>query len=294
MFQELDSPPGNSDSFFWTDFIELNAIGSQDNCFSRGDLIGVAQRGKDRGINFDPAIKWREVLDFVQNRIACFGTSYPFEVSADNDTLHYVGSDSDEHVCYSNLLIASGMRHLTPTQRIPVARFFEEICYFVFSKLMPSGSEVRATWAGGGTGVVYKGTLFEKMKSVASDIRCTANFSSHDFKERDRGDGGIDLIAWHPMFDDREGLPIAFAQCGCSKEDWKFKQLEASPHKHIRNLPVMHPWSTFYFMPLDLRRTDGDWAYKSDIGEAIIVDRLRLLKISATHSLFKSFPPLAI
>lgn len=294
MFQELDSPPSCSDSFFWADFVELNAIGSQDKCFSRGDLIGVAQRGKDRGITFDPAIKWREILDFAQNRLIYFGDSYPFEISDDNDTLHYVGSGSDEQTCYSNLLVASGLRHLTPKQRVPVTRFFEEICFFAFSTLVPSGSEVRATWAGGGAGMVYKGTLFEKMKLVASDIRCTANFSELDFKERDRGDGGIDLIAWHPMYDNREGLPIAFAQCGCSKEDWKFKQLEASPHKHIRNLPVMHPWSTFYFMPLDLRRTDGDWAYKSDIGEAIIVDRLRLLKISSTHGLFKSFPSLGI
>jgi len=47
-------------------------------------------------------------------------------------------------------------------------------------------------------------------------------------------------------------------------------------------------------MPLDLRRDDGDWAYKSDIGIAIIVDRLRLLKISMDKRLFKSFPVLAI
>lgn len=293
MFQELDSPPDNSDSFFWTDFVEINAIGSADKCFSRGDLVGVAQRGKDRGVKFDPQIKWREILDFSQNRAACFGQSYPFEISADNDTIHYTNSGSDEHTCYSNLLIASGMRHLTPTQRVAVARFFEEVCFFAFAELMPAGSEIRATWAGGGSTAVYTGTLFEKLKLLASDIRCAANFSAEDFKEKDRGDGGIDLIAWHPMYDNREGLPIAFAQCGCSKEDWKFKQLEASPSKHWRNLPVMHPWSTFYFMPLDLRRDDGDWAYKSDIGIAIIVDRLRLLKISMDKRLFKSFPVLA-
>ena len=294
MFLDLDSPPGNSDSFFWTDFVEINAVASDDKCFSRGDLVGVAQRGKDRGVNFDPAIKWREVLDFCQNRSICFGDSYPFVISDDNDTIHYNHAGTDEHTCYSNLLIASGMRHLTPAQRVVVARFFEEICFYAFAELMPNGSEIRATWAGGGSTAVYTGTLFEKLQALATDIRCSANFSAEDFKERDRGDGGIDLIAWHPMYDSREGMPIAFAQCGCSKEDWKFKQLEASPHKHWRNLPVMHPWSTFYFMPLDLRRTDGDWAYKSDIGEAIIVDRLRLLKISKDRSLFKSFPALGI
>jgi hypothetical protein len=134
--------------------------------------------------------------------------------------------------------------------------------------------------------------LFEKMKSIAADIRCTANFQDRDFKNTDSGDGGIDLISWHPMTDSRSGMPIAFAQCGCSKEDWKFKQSEASFDRHGTRLPVMHPWATYYFMPLDLRHSDGGWAYESDIGKAIIVDRLRLMRLASQYKLHDQLPPM--
>ena len=78
------------------------------------------------------------------------------------------------------------------------------------------------------------------MLCIAHDIRCAPNFEAKDFKPTDTGDGGIDLIAWHPMEDQREGIPLAFAQCGCSTTDWTFKQLEASPAAHRHHLPVMH------------------------------------------------------
>lgn len=286
----LDIPPSKPDAFFWTDFAEINAVCHEDQCFSRGDLKGIANRGKDRGASFDPEVRWKEIVAFLENRVVCFGDSYPFYVSEDQDTIFLNSEKTPARSCYLDLLFASGMRHMKKDEVSKVGRFFEEFCYHAFSELMPKGVEIRATWAGGGKEAVYQGTLHDKMKALAKDIRCTANFEEKDFKERDRGDGGIDLIAWHPMYDNREGLPIAFAQCGCSKDNWTFKQLEASPSKHYRNLPVMHRWSTYYFMPLDLRDSDGDWAYKSDIGEAIIVDRLRLLKIATDNKILDRLP----
>jgi hypothetical protein len=173
-----------------------------------------------------------------------------------------------------------------------ITRFFEEISLELFKILMPNGSEVRATWASGGQDAPYQGTLYEKMKSIAGDIRCTANFQARDFNEQDTGDGGIDIISWHPMADDRPSNPIAFAQCGCSKTDWTFKQLEASPAKHYSRFPVKHPWATYYFMPLDLRAADGGWAKDSDIGQAIIVDRLRLIRLIKQYDLLGQIPDL--
>ena len=89
-------------------------------------------------------------------------------------------------------------------------------------------------------------------------------------------------------------MPISFAQCGCSKDEWRFKQLEASPSKHFTHLPVSHPWATYYFMPLDMRHPDGGWANASDIGQAIIVDRLRLVRLASQYSLHDTLPPLPL
>jgi len=216
---------------------------------------------------------------------------YPFKISDDKDTIYLdLDTQNPAQKFYIGLLIASSMRYIKSKRQGEIARIFEQICFTVFSCLMPLGSEIRATWANGGPEAPYRGTLHQKMVEIAKDIRCTANFKQRDFKDNDRGDGGIDLISWHCMSDSREGMPIAFAQCGCSKDDWRFKQLEASWVKHFRHLPVMHPWATYYFLPLDLRESDGDWAYKSDIGQAIIVDRLRLLRLASQYKLLDQLP----
>jgi len=241
-----------------------------------------------RGFNSEE--RWREIVNFAGNRQLEFKQFYPFNTSSDQDTINFDFDGSLPHIAYVGLLIASCMRNIARNRQAEIARAFEETSFEIFSSLMPVGSEVRATWANGGSAAVYNGTLFQKMQEIAKDLRCIANFKERDFKERDRGDGGIDLIAWHPMADDREGMPIAFAQCGCSRDDWRFKQLEASYAKHGWKLPVMHPWATYYFLPIDLRFPDGDWAYKDDIGQAIIVDRLRLLRVVEQNDLYQSLP----
>lgn len=290
MLDSLDTPPTGADAFIWTDYIELRVITSSDQCFSRGELAAVERRSRDNGRGFNAETRWREVINFAGVRGNDFGDNYPFQVSDDEDTLILNFADEDGKRIYLGLLIAACMRNITNSRRSEVARAFEETCIRVFSKLMPIGAEVRATWANGGAEAPYTGVLFEKMKQIARDLRCTANFEARDFKSNDTGDGGIDLIAWHQMADNREGMPIAFAQCGCSRDDWRFKQCEASWIKHSRHLPVMHPWATYYFLPLDLRDPDGDWAYKSDIGQAIIIDRLRILRLIVSYSIQSEIP----
>lgn len=290
MLEKLDTPPKGTDSFIWTDFVELRALIHPDRCFSRGDLDSLERRCRDFGQGFNVEKRWREIVDFSGIRNLEFRKSYPFVVSDDADTISFLYDGSHPQKTYIGLLIASCMRNILNNRKAEIARAFEETCFNLFEKLMPTGAEIRATWANGGAEAPYKGTLYEKMKAIADDIRCTPNFEERDFKENDTGDGGIDLIAWHPMADDRPGIPIAFAQCGCSKDDWRFKQLEASPIKHYSSLPVMHPWATYYFLPIDLRFPDSGWAYKHDIGQAIIVDRLRVLRLIDQYDLYANLP----
>jgi hypothetical protein len=292
VLNNLDTPPKGTDSFIWTDYVELRAILHPDKCFSRGDLSSIEKRDRDMGGGFNIEERWREIVNFSGNRRAEFKHFFPFNVSSDYDTINFDFDESLSHVAYVGLLIASCMRNISKKRQAEIARAFEETSFEIFSSLMPAGSEVRATWANGGRAATYTGSLFQKMQAIARDLRCLAAFKEGDFNKRDTGDGGIDLIAWHPMEDKREGMPIAFAQCGCSKDDWEFKQLEASPAKHGRHFPVLHPWATYYFLPIDLRSTEGDWAHKSDIGQAIFVDRLRLLRLAEKNDLFQSLPEL--
>lgn len=290
MLQNIDVLPDGTDAFFWSDFAEFRAIIHPDKCFSRGDLSRLAEQNSTKEKNFDAEDRWRSLINFCGIRRHEFKTHYPFKVSKDGDTLALDFDDSKAQRLYLGLLIASLLRHINNTRKNGIARAFEEACFQVFSSLMPDGSEVRATWAGGGLEATYHGQLYEKMIAIANDIRGEHNIKPRHFKENNHGDGGIDLIAWHPMGDERNGIPISFAQCGCSRNDWTFKQSEASPFLHGPKFNVRHDWATYYFMPLDLREFDGDWAYESKIGKVIVVDRLRMARLAAQYDIYDQMP----
>jgi hypothetical protein len=286
MLQKLDMLPRKSPPLFWSDFIELRAIIHPDKSFSRGEFHGIYLRDKENAKPEKIESKWRDVLNFIATRQTAFGESYPFTISDDSDTVFFrVSADSLNQRIYIALLISSSLRFINKNRRSHITRSFEKICLPVFESLMPIGSEIRPTWASGGKEAPYTGTLYSKYSKIAEDIRCSSNFTKSDFQATDTGDGGLDIIAWHSMEDEREGIPIGFAQCGCTPYDWTSKQLEASPSKLRRQFPTMHPWNNFYFLPLDLRQSTGGWEYKSDIGEAIVVDRLRLLRIITRNNL---------
>lgn len=313
MLFNLDIAPSGDDAFDWADFVELRAITHPDKCFSRGDLAGLLNRAKDRSerpgadtVASDDGVavvtegldeadgkktaptteaRWRDAINFVNERSTMFGDDYPFTISADKDTVSLRADLPEGAWLYLTLLIGASMRYIPQNRRSQVAREFEERSLSIFEKLMPEGMEVRAAWARGGKDAPYSGTLFDKLTAIASDIRATPLFCKQDFKPQDRGDGGIDIVAWHPMADTRQGIPIALAQCGCSRDDWRHKQLEASPAKLQPQMAVMHPWSNYYFMPQDLRWKHGDWAYKHDFGQAIVVDRLRIIRLARQYNI---------
>lgn len=290
MFESLDSTPDESDAFFWSDYVELRALTHPDKCFSRADLASVSTSTSMSGRGSRQEERWRSLISFCEIREKEFVSSYPFHVSADKDTLELAFDGGPQHRLYLGLLIASCMKNVKNSARNAIARDFEETCFAVFSKLMPVGSEVRQTWANGGSAAPYPNKLYEKMLAIAKDIRAIPTFEESDFKSGNSGDGGIDLISWHPMADDRPGLPIAFAQCGCSRTDWVSKQVEASPFRHSRRLVVTHEWATYYFMPIDMRDFDGKWANRDKIEKVIMVDRLRLVRLAEQFGLYGTLP----
>ncbi len=96
----------------------------------------------------------------------------------------------------------------------------------------------------------------------------------------------MDLVAWHPMSDDRNLVPMAFAQCGCTAEEFGMKMLEASPGKLALHLKVGYEWASYYFMPQSMLTNDGkDWLKYSDFARAIVVDRFRIIKIAKQYEI---------
>ncbi|WP_188238678.1 hypothetical protein [Stenotrophomonas maltophilia] len=214
-------------------------------------------------------------------RSQVFGDAYPFSLSEDGQEISLLENRTASQNLYLELLLSSSLRLISLGRWGELTERFEEISEKIFRGLMPPTWQVHRFGAKGGTR--YRGHLHSRLKALAKDWRADFNLTRKQFKARNSGDGGLDLVAWHPMGEDgRVGVPAAAAQCGCTAEGWSLKQLEASP-ANMSFMRMDHPWATYYFMPLDLVAVADqgfDWQRRPHLSSTILVDRLRIVRLS--------------
>ena len=318
------SRPNGSDLYIWCDYIELRCLVDKDRRLSRsrmhellddtaqmygeqtdadvvnpGEAVPLPDGNSDNPDELDGVppgsgqigtgnemrvAGWFNNLAF---RAETFGDAYPFKLSADGQELEALQVDTPLRVLYVQMLMSASLRLVPKTRHHELTESFEETAHEIFKQLMPMGWEVHRFGAKGASR--YEGLLFEKLKALVKDLRGKLHLEAKDFKPNDRGDGGLDLVAWHPMAGDkRDGLPIALAQCGCTSDGdgWSKKSLEAAPAKLRPHIHLLHPWSTYYFMPHDLTEASGtqiDWQQRANLTETIVIDRSRLIRLATLY-----------
>lgn len=322
------SRPTGSDLYIWCDYIELRCLVDKDRRLSRGRMLellddtaqmygeqtdadvvnpvdpvdaaipapdgdgddldvldGVPPGGGYVGTRNEMRVAgWFKNLAF---RAKTFGDAYPFKLSADGQELEALPVDTPLRMLYVQMLISASLRLVPKTRHDELTESFEEASHEIFKQLMPMGWEVHRFGAKGASR--YEGLLFDKLKALVNDLRGKLHLEAKDFKPNDRGDGGLDLVAWHPMAgDERDGLPVALAQCGCTSDgaEWSMKTLEASPARLKPHIHLLHPWSTYYFMPHDLTEAVGtqiDWQHRLKLTETIVIDRSRLIRLAKLY-----------
>ena len=320
ILHDLHKLPKASDPYLWCDYIELRCIVDVDQKFSRGDLLELlAEAGEIADEDFDDAdsdddeepdadesadgdenadtaaaavlpkadrhetkVSW--LFKSLVYRASLFGDAYPFELDAANQELSLRPADTTVRLMYLQLLLSASLR-LVPRKRRPeLTDPFEKMSAEIFRCLMPNGWEVHRF--GATAKARYTGHLFDRFKKLAADLRAELTVKRAHYKRINTGDGGLDIVAWHPMGDDeRVGIPIALAQCGCTAEEWTLKSLEASPSR-LAHLRAHHRWATYYFMPQDLSTSiDGknDWQRRPSLTDCIVVDRLRLIRLAVQY-----------
>lgn len=321
--KEMSRPTG-SDLYIWCDYIELRCLVHTDRRLSRGgvqellddtaqmygektdaDVVSPADHTADADIDDDDSDRhdgvpseggyletrnemrvagWFANLAF---RAKLFGDAYPFKLSDDGKELEALPVDTPLRLLYVQMLMSASLRLVPKRRHDELTESFEETSHEIFKQLMPMGWEVHRFGAKGASR--YRGLLYDKLVALTKDLRGTFGLERRHYKPNDRGDGGLDLVAWHPMGNDlREGLPIALAQCGCTSDGdaWSKKSLEASPAKLAGHLRVHHPWSAYYFMPHDLTEAVGtqiDWQEKPHLTSTIVIDRSRLIELAKLY-----------
>lgn len=317
------SRPTGSDLYIWCDYIELRCLVDKDRRLSRGrmqellddtaqmygeqtdadvvnpadadadapgpddaDMLdGVPPGGGHVGTRNEMRVAgWFKNLAF---RAKTFGDAYPFKLSTDEQELEALPVDTPLRVLYVQMLMSASLRLVPKTRHDELTESFEETSHEIFKQLMPMGWEVHRFGAKGASR--YEGLLFDKLTALVKDLRGKLHLESRHFKANDRGDGGLDLVAWHPMAgDERDGLPVALAQCGCTSDGdgWSKKSLEAAPAKLKPHIHLLHSWSTYYFMPHDLTEATGtqiDWQQRANLTETIVIDRSRLIRLAKLY-----------
>lgn len=303
----------------WCDYVELRCLTHMDKRFSRDNLaeaVGESKELTSKGGENAPDLdeffldeqdneesesltseaevgdqtellsaatfrhlKWREVI---------FGAAWPFEVDTHAQEIKIKAGLNNTHYLYLQLLLSALLRYCPKTRVKTYTSSFEDLSFHIFKDLMPKGAKVHQFGVGHGTR--YTGHLFDRLKKLSLDVRGNLLLEKRDFPKNDAGDGGLDLVAWHDLNDERDNIPIALAQCGCTASGWPTKMLEASPARLGNKLITGHAWATYYFMPLDLcDERDGKmhWMERRDISAAVVIDRLRFIRLADVDELNK-------
>jgi hypothetical protein len=311
LFQNLDTLPRLNQTHQWADYVELLALTSEDKSYSQaqlqdteGEIEDVAVDMEDvdfdeetissdpdfniensRNFNGDEKLnrRWADIKTCLHSRHLRLGDAWPFELK--DDVLYATASlQNSLHRLYTALLLASALKYILKTRHKDITTSLEEIGYRLFCYLMPMSQTawiVKPFGAHQRIANSYQGTLFNKISQLAKDLNTQCVAQRDDFKPGDSGDGGLDLVAWHPMGDKLGYIPIAFAQCGCSLDDLKHKQLEAHPANWRNKIQLQNPPTNYYFAPHDLRQNSGRW--DEQLGEVIMLDRARIIHLAKVY-----------
>jgi hypothetical protein len=324
ILHKLDTRPKASDLYLWCDYVEVRCLTHPDHKYSRGSLLELLDEGADVAIPLEGIVEDEDELDDqgdpipeeipfaaveenteelpvadrneakvadifknLQYRAMAFGAAYPFALDEAAQELSLLDIAPSERKLYLQLLLSASLRLVPKQRRHELTKPFESVSERIFSCLMPAGWEVYQF--GAANSQRYQGHLFDRLSRLAKDIRGQLHLERRHFKTTNAGDGGLDLVAWHPLGtgDIRPGIPIALAQCGCTAEEWSLKSLEASPSKLGAHLHTLHPWATYYFMPQDLIEVVGatqDWQRRNDLTRSIVIDRRRLVKLAEQYN----------
>jgi hypothetical protein len=282
--------PSHAHTYLWADYVELLCVISQDKSYSIGqhdDLSGEFEdvrvdldlESANGNLSFDDkiSIKWTDISKVLKIREKQIPDFWPFSFE-DGFLELELERGNKSHYLYLFLLVCSALKYCAGRRRNDVTGAFEELGFLALKRILP-GWEVRPFGAHQQTGLGYVGSLGDKMHSLAEDINPRYVAPLSDFDPQDTGDGGLDVVAFMPLGDALGHIPVVFAQCGCSPKDWDKKQLEASPASMNSMITPQHPAANFYFMPHDMRNINGKWNKGVRIGDVILIDRKRILKL---------------
>jgi hypothetical protein len=267
---------------------------SEDQLFTRDDLLDTMRDMRDLHVDSDAweleeSLTRAEANDRESRRIddyfahlalrqGAFGQAYPFMLSETSDYIRVREPLTPLHELYVFLLLCSNLRHLAGHVQT-LTKCFELLSRDVLEAILPPGAG--AHLFGAKHGGRFAGSFWDKLNQLASDLREKVTIEQEQVR-RNNGDGGMDLVGWIPMGDEGKGFPVIFGQCACSKEEWPTKQHDLDFHTWRKRLTLEVQPYNLLFVPFFLRRTNEMWERAFEVGNTVLVDRLRIVHFLRT------------
>lgn len=277
------------------DHIELRAICHQDKIVSTDDYLNI--RSDESAFNgtedANEADDWttypnytsgQEMVTFIQHRFKYreqqWGKIWPFHLQI-SQRGHCNITFNPQHQyaqLYTYILLTLYAKYINSANEY--RNHFESLCYNVAKSIFPesNGWIVKQSGAAASGLSAYAGNKLEKLSAISKDLL----LANQGIKRRltTSGDGGIDLIAFHKLYDSRGNLPVIFMQCACSSDinelEHKTHDVSFSQLNNILHLEIAHEW--FLFSPYDWYDHLQPNRFIGNNNQAVIFDRTRILK----------------
>ena len=217
-----------------------------------------------------------EVFQHLRYRRAAFGDWYPFSVVADILAPH--PAPTPEQKMYAALLAFSRLKMFARPLRAQFASDFESICVTAAEGFAGRWS-ILHFGAGGRDRALFGNKLKDALQALGNRLfEYVILPEINNLSDQNVGDAGIDIVLAREWSDQARSVPAYFAQCAAQQEGWPQKKFEAHYLNLEKFFSFFHKPGNMIFIPICYRSVDGDWV-NSDGHQAIIIDRLRLIKL---------------
>lgn len=271
-----------SKSHYYCDYIELIALCDCDDGVSVSDIYDrfledqkIKDIGSDEGSESNE--RWLGYIsDWFRElnvREAIYNNFYPF--TYDGNRLRVKNELSGERKLYIVFLLCSMLKYIE--NHHVLTTLFETLSLHTMKGYLPRHAEVHLFGVSSNLNPIFSGSLENKYRALATKLGLTISSKPNVFRDRDNGDGGLDIIAWIPFKDDPNvERKIIFLGQSASGKDWRKKQASV---ERAGNYLIDLPSNTqnVLFVPYDFRDFERNFSENGEITSPIIFDRYRML-----------------
>lgn len=291
MFDLSKTPKKQKEDFAYADFIELHCLAHPDKVATPTDIAGIINESRDINDDADltnnqDVIENNDNLERVisekfshfDSRLCLFGELYPF-IYSDNE-LKLKDNLTIKHKIYIYLLLCSNLRNINNLSfRQTLASTFESFSAHSIENLFKDNAEVHVF---GAQNQALGRTASQRMQWLATTLNTTVVADEHEFTGNIAGEKGLDIVAWFNFVDNKTNRPIFLIQCYCGKDDISKKCYQVAPSRWEKIIKFSNTICPVLCIPQVYRRENGDFFSEIEIGNTLIIDRLRLIQYASS------------